>query len=126
MEEMVPVRLPSGGRLFVRAEPVGAASALNDEREIAGGRVPTLDQVIAAVGEFTDSIGGVLMRSAPNRFTVATSSSALLRRSGSLMNCLHPDQDGLAAPVLRAHPVLPLPRWRPSFPCGQLEPLAVC
>jgi hypothetical protein len=69
VEELVPVRLPGGGRLFVRAEPVGPAPGINDEREIAG-RIPSLDQVVAAVGEFTDSIGDALKRSAPTRFTV--------------------------------------------------------
>ncbi|MGY2011544.1 CU044_2847 family protein [Nocardia gipuzkoensis] len=69
MEQLVPVRLPNGGKLFVRAESVGAASGSDDEREIAS-RLPSLDQVVASVSQFADSIGQGLKRAAPNRFTV--------------------------------------------------------
>jgi hypothetical protein len=81
VEELVPVRLPGGGRLFVRAEPVQSAPGLDDEREIAG-RIPSLDQVVSAVGEFTDSIGGALKRSAPARFMVEFECEIALEAGG--------------------------------------------
>jgi hypothetical protein len=70
MEELVRTRLPSGGELFVRAEPVGPTVAGEDEHEIAG-RVPSLEKVVGAVSEFADNIGTALKRAAPDRFTVA-------------------------------------------------------
>lgn len=71
MDETIPVRLPDGSRLLVRAERTAAAvgGAVDDEQEIAG-RLPDIDQVTAAVGAFTERIGAALQRSAPTRFTV--------------------------------------------------------
>lgn len=68
----VPVVMPDGGLLYVRAEPVGAAAlpgAPDDEQEIAG-RVPSLDQVARAVGTFTGQIGAALRQAAPTRFSL--------------------------------------------------------
>ncbi|NGO12515.1 hypothetical protein G5C60_34130 [Streptomyces sp. HC44] len=69
-DEMIPVYLPDGSRLLVRAErttPTGDGG--DDEQEIAG-RLPSIEQVTAAVGGFTERIGAALKQSAPTRFTV--------------------------------------------------------
>lgn len=68
----VPVAMPDGSRLYLRAEPLGAAEppgALDDEQEIAG-RLPSLDQIAHAVGGFTGQIGEALKKAAPTRFTL--------------------------------------------------------
>ncbi|MCX5364400.1 CU044_2847 family protein [Streptomyces sp. NBC_00124] len=70
-DEMIPVRLPDGSRLLLRAERTAStmSGGSDDEQEIAG-RLPDIDQVTAAVGAFTERIGAALKRSAPTRFTV--------------------------------------------------------
>ena len=68
MDELVPVLLADGSRLFVRAQPV-TPSGIDDEREIAG-RMPSIEQVVDAVGGFTDRIGAALRRAAPSKYTV--------------------------------------------------------
>lgn len=68
--EMIPVPLPDGSRLLVRAARVEpAVDGGDDEQEIAG-RVPSIDQVTDAVSGFAERIGTALKRSAPTRFTV--------------------------------------------------------
>ncbi|MFJ4783865.1 CU044_2847 family protein [Streptomyces sp. NPDC088794] len=69
-DEMIPVSLPDGSRLLVRAERTEqAAGGGDDEREIAA-RPPSIDQVTAAVGGFAERIGDALRNSGPTRFTV--------------------------------------------------------
>lgn len=69
----VPVAMPDGSRLYLRAEPLGAAAeppgTLDDEQEIAG-RLPSLDQIAHAVGSFTTQMGEALKKAAPTRFTL--------------------------------------------------------
>ncbi|MGP4005601.1 CU044_2847 family protein [Streptomyces sp. 4N124] len=67
----VPVAMPDGSRLYLRAEPIGTAVALpsDDEHEIAG-RLPSLDQIAHAVGGFTGQISEALKKTAPTRFTL--------------------------------------------------------
>ncbi|MEV0169799.1 CU044_2847 family protein [Streptomyces sp. NPDC050803] len=71
MDETIPVRLPDGSRLLVRAERAVPTidGGADDEQEIAA-RLPDIDQVTAAVGAFSQRIGAALKRSAPTRFTV--------------------------------------------------------
>ncbi|WP_331736511.1 hypothetical protein OG426_54705 (plasmid) [Streptomyces canus] len=71
MEETVPVRLPDGSRLFIRAEQLSPSMAadLDDEQEIAG-RVPSIAQVASAVGGFSEQMGQALQRASPDRFSI--------------------------------------------------------
>ncbi|MFF1656123.1 CU044_2847 family protein [Streptomyces sp. NPDC058255] len=70
-DEMIPVTLPDGSRLLVRAQRTEqtVGSGDDDEREIAA-RVPSIDQVTDAVGGFANRIGTALRCSAPTRLTV--------------------------------------------------------